>query len=59
MFGIRGANAKPSSTGAHIVALMPNATARDRLIDSLNGSMAYGQHVLAKPVTDWRRLQQR
>jgi hypothetical protein len=42
--------------GTHIVAVMPNAMARDKLINSLNGSRAYGQHVLAKPITNWRRL---
>jgi len=42
--------------GAHIVAVMPNAAARKRLIESLNGSKAYGQHVLAKSVEDWRGL---
>ena len=42
--------------GVHIVALMPNVTARDKLIASLNGSKAYGEHVLAKPVVDWPGL---
>jgi hypothetical protein len=41
--------------GVHIVALMPNTTARDKLIESLNGS-AYRQHVDAKPVADWPGL---
>jgi len=40
---------------AHVVALMPTAPARDKLIETLNGS-AYGEHVLAKPVDDWPRL---
>ena len=40
---------KQPKFGAHIVALMPNATARDKLIEILNGA-AYGAHVLAKPV---------
>ena len=41
---------KQPKFGAHIVAPMPNAGARDRLIESLNGSKAYGRHVLAKAV---------
>jgi hypothetical protein len=41
--------------GAHIVALMPTAPARDKLIEILNGS-AYGEHVLAEPVVDWPGL---
>jgi hypothetical protein len=50
---------KQPKFGAHIVAVMPNATARDRLIERLNGSTAYGKNsatVLAKPVTNWRGL---
>ena len=42
--------------GAHIVAVMPNATARDRLIESLGGSAAYGKHIDARPVTNWHGL---
>jgi len=41
--------------GAHIVAVMPDVTARDKLIEILNGS-AYREHVLAKPVEDWPGL---
>ncbi|HKN26966.1 MAG TPA: hypothetical protein VJY34_03430 [Roseiarcus sp.] len=41
--------------GAHIVALMPSAPARDKLIESLNRS-AYRERVLAKPVDDWPGL---
>ena len=37
----------------HVVALMPDAPARDKLIEILNGS-AYGAHVLAKPVENWQ-----
>jgi hypothetical protein len=37
--------------GAHIVAVMPNAAARDRLIESLSGSKAYGKHIDARAVT--------
>jgi hypothetical protein len=47
---------KQPKFGAHIVAPMPNAGARDRLIESLNGSKAYGRHVLAKAVDDWPGL---
>jgi hypothetical protein len=42
--------------GAHIVAIMPSAAARDRVIESLNTSRVYGKFVLAKPVTNWDRL---
>jgi hypothetical protein len=41
--------------GAHIVALMPTAPARDKLIQALNGS-AYGKHVDARSVYDWPGL---
>jgi len=34
---------------------MPNVTARDRLIESLNGSV-YGEHVDARPVVNWPGL---
>lgn len=43
---------KQPKFGAHIVALMPNVTARDRLVEIINGA-AYRNHVLAKPVEDW------
>ena len=46
---------KDPKFGAHIVALMPNATSRDKLIEILNGA-AYEAHVLAKPVEDWPGL---
>jgi hypothetical protein len=46
---------KQPKFGAHIVALMPSAPARDKLIAVLNGA-AYGAHVLAKPVVDWPGL---
>jgi hypothetical protein len=52
--------------GAHIVAVMPDATARDRAIEALNGSSAYagmatgfcesGRPVFAERVTDWAGL---
>ncbi len=42
--------------GAHIVAVMPNAMARDRLVERLNGSAAYGKHIDARAVTDWGGL---
>jgi hypothetical protein len=47
---------KEPKFGSHIVAVMPDATARDRLVDSLNGSTVYGKNILAKPVTDWSGL---
>jgi hypothetical protein len=47
---------KQPKFGAHIVALMPDGASSDQLIASLNGSKAYGQHVLAKPVVDWPGL---
>jgi hypothetical protein len=42
--------------GAHIVAVMPNAMARDKLIASLSRSKVYGKHIDARPVTNWRGL---
>jgi hypothetical protein len=42
--------------GAHIVAVMPNATARDKLIASLNRSKVYNGHIDAGPVWNWRTL---
>ncbi len=42
--------------GAHIVAVMPNAVARDRAIESLNGSPVYRGHIDARPVWDWAGL---
>ena len=57
---------KQPKFGAHIVAVMPNAAARDRAIEGLNGSSAYarmatgfiesGRPVFAEPVTDWAGL---
>ena len=56
---------KQPKFGAHIVAVMPNAVARDRAIEALNGSSAYedgtgfsesGHPVFAEPVTDWAGL---
>jgi len=57
---------KQPKFGAHVVAVMPNAAARDRAIEALNGSSAYagmatgfsesGRPVFAKPVTDWAKL---
>ena len=47
---------KQPKFGAHVVALMPNVAARDKLVDSLNGSKVYARHVLAEPVTDWPGL---
>jgi len=35
---------------------MPNAMARDRLVERLNGSAAYGKHIDARAVTDWGGL---
>ena len=52
--------------GAHVVAVMPNAAARDGAIKALNGSSVYagmamgfsesGRPVFAKPITDWAGL---
>jgi hypothetical protein len=57
---------KQPKFGAHIVAVMPNAAARDKAIEALNGSLAYadmasgfsksGRPVFAEPVTDWAKL---
>jgi hypothetical protein len=56
---------KQPKFGAHVVAVMRDAEARDRLIESLNSSTAYdrlvgaavdGKVVYASPVTDWSGL---
>jgi hypothetical protein len=57
---------KREKFGSHIVAVMPDATARDGAVDGLNGSSAYadlaagfsesGYPVVAKPVTKWATL---
>ena len=54
VFEARGRDGSPKF-GAHIVGRMPDVTARDRLIETLNGS-ACREHVLAKPVVDWPGL---
>jgi hypothetical protein len=41
---------------AHVIVVMPNADARDRLIESLLSSSVYGGHVFAEPIYDWGRL---
>jgi hypothetical protein len=46
---------KSPKFGAHIVALMPTAPARDKLIEALNGS-PYGAHVDPRSVYDWPGL---
>jgi hypothetical protein len=55
VFEARGRDGLPKF-GAHVVAIMPDAASRDRAIESLNRSRAYGRHLLAKPVTDWAGL---
>ena len=47
---------RQSKFGAHVVALMPDAAARDRLVESLNASSLYGSNILAKPVSNWLGL---
>jgi hypothetical protein len=47
---------KQPKFGAHVVAVMPNAAARDRAIESLNCSPAYEGHVCAKRVWSWNGL---
>jgi hypothetical protein len=41
---------------SHVVAAMPDAEARDRTIESLNGSKVYGKFVEVGPVDDWKNL---
>jgi hypothetical protein len=41
---------------AHVIVVMPNADARDRLIESLHHSSVYGRYVDAKRIADWYRL---
>ena len=57
---------KREKFGSHLVAVLPDATARDRAVAGLNGSSAYadmaagfsesGRPVFAEPVTDWAKL---
>ena len=42
--------------GAHIVASMPDADNRDRLVQSFNGSEFFRRNAYAEPVTDWEGL---
>ena len=55
VFEARGRDKLPKF-GAHIVAVMPNATARGRAIEGLNCSSAYEGRVYAEPVSDWAGL---
>ena len=41
---------------AHVIVIMPDADARDRLIESLHRSSVYSGRVDVRPVDDWSRL---
>jgi hypothetical protein len=41
---------------AHVIAIMPDADARDRLIESLHRSSVYTGRADVRPVDDWSRL---
>lgn len=41
---------------AHVIVIMPDADARDRLIESLHRSSVYSGRVDVRPVADWSRL---
>jgi hypothetical protein len=41
---------------AHVIVVMPDADARDRLIESLHRSSVYAGRVYARPVNNWNSL---
>jgi hypothetical protein len=55
VFEALGRDGRPKFN-AHVIVVMPDAHARDRLIESLHGSSVYGGHVDARPVENWNRL---
>jgi hypothetical protein len=55
VFEAQGRDLQPKFN-AHLIAVLPNAHARDRLIESLHASSVYDGHVDARPVVNWNRL---
>ena len=55
VFEALGRDGRPKFN-AHVIAIMPDADARDRLIESLHRSSVYAGHVDVRPVDDWSRL---
>ena len=55
VFEALGRDGRPKFN-AHVIAIMPDADARDRLIESLHRSSVYSGRVDVRPVDDWSRL---
>jgi hypothetical protein len=55
LFEALGRDGQPKFN-AHVIVIMPDAKARDRLIESLPRSSVYGRYVDAKRIVDWYRL---
>jgi hypothetical protein len=55
VFEALGRDARPKFN-AHVIVIMPDADARDRLIESVHRSSVYAGHVDARPVANWKGL---
>jgi hypothetical protein len=55
VFEALGRDGRPKFN-AHVIVVMPDADARDRLIESVHRSSVYAGHVDARPVENWNRL---
>ena len=55
VFEALGRDGRPKFN-AHVIVIMPDADARDRLIESLYRSSVYSGRVDVRPVDDWSRL---
>jgi hypothetical protein len=55
VFEALGRDGRPKFN-AHVIAIMPDADARDRLIESLHRSSVYTGRADVRPVDDWSRL---
>jgi hypothetical protein len=55
VFEALGRDGRPKFN-AHVIVIMPDAYARDRLIESLHRSSVYSGRVDVRPVDDWSRL---
>jgi hypothetical protein len=55
VFEALGRDGRPKFN-VHVIVVMPDAVARDRLIESVQRSSVYAGHVDARPVHEWKRL---
>lgn len=55
VFEALGRDGSPKFNG-HVVAIARDAAHRDKIIQALNGSKAYGKNILADPVTEWEKV---